>query len=99
MAEYDKDTLAYFGYTQEKICEERIQAENDMPYKVTTCPCRMCSNSDATCCVCFKVATTGKYLLHERLCAKCGWYCKDCIIKHPEYMVPEAWMFLTCKRC
>ena len=46
----------------------------------------------------FKTALTGKYFEHERMCTMCGWHCEDCIAKHPEYMVPEAWMFLTCTR-
>lgn len=69
---------------------------------VYKCPCRMCAMhnpSDAKCRLCGAVAYSGKHLVTERMCARCGHYCAKCIALHPEYMVPEEWMFLTCVPC
>jgi hypothetical protein len=63
------------------------------------CPCRMCSDSDALCTLCGQVARSGPHAVTERMCARCGWYCAECVTLHPELMVPEEWMVLTCARC
>jgi len=63
------------------------------------CLCRMCSDSDALCTLCRRVAYSGQHAVTERMCARCGWYCAECVALHPEHMVPEEWMFLTCERC
>lgn len=101
--EYDDATLAFFGYTQENLQLARqeciaVEAACMANYK-SKCLCRMCSSSDIFCSLCKKPAYSGPHSVDERMCAKCGWYCSNCVSAHPEYMIPEEWMFLTCKRC
>jgi hypothetical protein len=107
MATYDAQTLAAFGYSADELVAARAESVAESVYnaakkrfqKPRVCPCRMCADSDALCTLCRRVARSGPHAVTERMCARCGRYCAECVTLHPELMVPEEWMFLTCARC
>jgi hypothetical protein len=112
MTTYNAQTLAAFGYSADELVAARELAAPALPrarpvYNAAkkrfelprVCQCRMCSGSAALCTLCGRVAYSGPPANTERMCARCGWYCAECVALHPELMVPEEWMFLTCERC
>lgn len=112
---YDEKTLAEFGYTPETLLKERAESEAEYAESVKWakihrnnkhCPCnaRLCiykfaSPPNGTCSECGSVAYSGPPSVAERMCVECGYRCAKCVALHPDHMVPEEWMFLTCVPC
>jgi hypothetical protein len=112
---YDKETLAAFGYTPEALLKGRAERQAEyaksllyakMRRSHKPCPCnvRMCiyknvSVPNGMCSECGTVAYSGPPSAAERMCMDCGYRCAKCVALHPDHMVPEEWMFLTCAPC